>query len=632
MCGIAGYAAAVLTDSARTAMPAMLLSLARRGPDAEGIYTWSSAIFGHRRLSIFDLSDAGRQPMLSDDGQIGIVFNGAIYNFLDLRRDLETHGHRFRSRCDTEVLVRGYEQWGIDALVSKLRGMFAFAIWDQRRRTLSLVRDRLGVKPLIYTTKNGALAFASTVRALRQAGLAGEIDTTAVAEFLEFGWVTDDRSIYRGLYKLPAGTILEWRDGVITQRRYWTVPEGPETSRITFEDAVAETERLLIESVKLRLEADVPVGALLSGGVDSSLVCWAMAKLNANIKAFTVSTPGEAGDEAAAAVETARILGIPHELVDLSSAQPPSLDELISAYAEPFACSSALGMLRVSRAVKPMATVLLTGDGGDDVYLGYPFHNHFWMTQRLARTLPAFAPALWASVRPIFDLIPPLRRPKHFLDYATGGLGAVTRVFDGLPYYHAMGLLGERIASATLSQRQIPLSFASARNLLADYLRYEYRTRFVAEFMTKVDAGTMQHAIEARSPLLDHVLWEFAASLPFSVRLHKAVLKSVLREIARRRIGPQVSSRKKQGFTIPVGTWLTGRWKARLEEEFAGGSILERDGWLRPGAIGAAMRQAAARGQTPNQLWYLLVLECWMKADLAEDGSILARHGHPVPA
>jgi asparagine synthase (glutamine-hydrolysing) len=619
MCGIAGYVGTELPESARAAIPAMLLSLARRGPDAEGTATWPSAILGHRRLSIFDLSDAGRQPMLSDDGQIGVLFNGAIYNFLELRADLEALGHRFRSRCDTEVLVRGYQQWGIDVLVPKLRGMFAFAVWDQPRRTLTLVRDRLGVKPLIYTTRNGAIAFASTVSALRQAGLTGEIDTTAVMEFLEFGWVTDDRTIYQGVSKLAAGTILEWRDGALTQRRYWTLPDVDENSRITFEEAVEETERILVESVKLRLEADVPVGALLSGGIDSSLVCWAMAKLNAKIKAFTVGTPGDDSDETAAAVETARILGIPHQVVDLSSSEAPSLDELISAYGEPFACSSALGMLRVSRAVKPMATVLLTGDGGDDVYLGYPFHKHFWMTQRVARSLPGFAPALWQTFRPLVDVIPPLRRPKHFLDYATGGLGAATRVFDGLPYYYRMGLLGERIASATIAQRQIPLSHDSARRLLSEYLKYEYRMRFVAEFMTKVDGGTMRHAIEARSPLLDHKLWEFAASLPFSVRLHGGMLKAVLREIARRRIGPQVAFRKKQGFTVPVGNWLAGRWKNRLQEEFASGSVLERDGWLRPGAIGEAITQAERRGQAPNQLWYLLVLECWMKLNGAGD-------------
>jgi asparagine synthase (glutamine-hydrolysing) len=619
MCGIAGYVGTELPESAGTAIPTMLLSLAHRGPDAQGIAAWPSAILGHRRLSIFDLSDAGRQPMLSEDGQIGVVFNGAIYNFLELRADLEAHGHRFRSRCDTEVLLRGYQQWGLDVLAPKLRGMFAFAVWDQPRRTLSLVRDRLGVKPLIYTRRNGNLAFASTVSALRQAGLAGEIDATAVTEFLEFGWVTDDRTIYQGVSKLPAGTILEWRSGAITQRRYWTLPEADERSRISFDEAVEETERMLLESVKLRLEADVPVGALLSGGVDSSLVCWAMAKLNANIKAFTVGTPGNDADETAAAVKTARNLGIPHEVVDLSAAEPPSLHELLSAYGEPFACSSALGILRVSRAVKPLATVLLTGDGGDDVYLGYPFHKHFWMAQRLARRLPGFAPPLWRTLRPLADVLPPLRRPKHFVDYATGGLGAVTRVFDGLPYYHRMGLLGERIASATIAPRRIPLSHDSARRLLSDYLGYEYRMRFVGEFMTKIDGGTMRYAIEARSPLLDHKLWEFAASLPFSVRLHNGLLKAVLREIARRRIGPQVAFRKKQGFTIPVGDWLVGRWKKRLEEEFAAGSVLERDGWLRPGAIGQAIAHAERRGQAPNQLWYLLVLESWMKLNGTRD-------------
>lgn len=628
MCGIAGYVGSELPGTARPAVTEMLRSLARRGPDSEGIESWPCAIFGHRRLSIFDLSDAGRQPMLSDDGRIGILFNGAIYNFLELRRELESHGHRFRSRCDTEVLLRGYQQWGIDVLVPKLHGMFAIAVWDETRRALTLVRDRLGVKPLIYTIRNGCLAFASTVRALRQAGLTGDLDPTAMNEFLEFGWVTDDRTIFQGVEKLAAGAILEWCGGAVTQRRYWTLPDVDEHSTISFEEAVEETERLLVEAVRLRLEADVPVGALLSGGIDSSLICWAMAKLNANIKSFTVGTPGDQSDETAAAVETARILGIPHDVVQLSSAEPPSLDELVAAYGEPFACSSALGMLRVSRAVKPKATVLLTGDGGDDVYLGYPFYKHFWAAQRLARRLPDFAPALWRAIRPVADRIPPLRRPKHFLDYATGGKGAVTRVFDGLPYYHRLGLLGHRISSATIAQRQIPLSLDSARNLLSDMLRYENRMRFVAEFMTKVDGGTMQYAIEARAPLLDHKLWEFAAALPFSVRLHDGNLKAVLREIARRRIGPQVAFRKKQGFTIPVNHWLVGRWKSRLEEEFAAGSLLERDGWLRPGAIQQAIQEAAARGSAPNQLWYLLVLESWMKAEARQEtapaGAVLA--------
>jgi asparagine synthase (glutamine-hydrolysing) len=593
----------------------MVRSLARRGPDGDGIYQWPTGIFGHRRLAIFDLSDAGRQPMLSADGQVGVTFNGAIYNFPDLRADLEKAGHRFHSQTDTEVLVEGYREWGIDGLVPRLRGMFAFAIWDNSQRSLYLVRDRLGVKPLVYWTGRGQIAFASTVRALRDANLVDEIDPTAVLEYLEWGFVTDERTIYSGAHKVQAGTIVEWRNGELRQRRYWTLPEVrpdlSDTPRITFEEAVEETERLLIEAVRLRLFADVPVGALLSGGIDSGLVCWAMTKLNANIRAFTVGTPGSAADETGPARDTARMLGIDHEVVDVSFEQPPSMEELISAYGEPFGCSSALAMLRVSQIVKPKATVLLTGDGGDDVFLGYPFHRHFWAAQRLARAIPRPAARLWPTVRPIIDAIPRMRRMKHFMDYATGGLGAVTRVFDGLPFYGRHRLLGDRIASSTVAQRLMPLSFNSARNILPEFLVYEQNLRFVAEFMTKVDGGTMHYALEARSPFLDQELWNFAATLPFSLRLHGGELKAILREIARRRIGRPMASRKKQGFTIPVQEWLPA-WKNDLKDSLRD-SVLEREGWMAPGSMATAFQHVSANGQAPKQLWYLLVLEHWMR-------------------
>jgi asparagine synthase (glutamine-hydrolysing) len=573
---------------------------------------WPQATLGHRRLAILDLSAAGHQPMLSDDGQTAVVFNGCIYNFLDLRKELEAAGHRFRSNCDTEVLTRGYEQWGIDALVLRLHGMFAFAIWDNRRRALALVRDRLGVKPLVYAVQGKRLAFASTVTALHAAGLIDEIDPQAVLEFLEFGYVTDERTIYQGAAKLPAASILEWQDGKVSQRSYWSLPDASQSSRISFEEAVEETERLLVEAVRLRLHADVPIGALLSGGIDSTLVCWAMAKLNANVKAFTVGVPGNAVDEASDAAQTARQLGIPHEIVALPHVEGGLLEELTDAYGEPFGCSSALAMLRVSQAVKPMATVLLTGDGGDDVFLGYPFQQHFWMAQRLAGRLPEWASSGWRTVRPVADAMPALRRPKHFLDYATGGLGAVTRVHDGLPYYQQRGLLGEKLAGAELPQRKIPLSSRAARRLLSDVLQYDQKTRFVGEFMTKVDGGTMFHGIEARSPFLDSQLWEFAAVLPLQVRLHGGVLKAILREIVRKRIGPQVAFRKKQGFTIPVEQWLATRWKCVLGE-MAQDSLLEREGWLSPGRLSRAVQEGMGRGSIPTQIWYLLVLEHWRR-------------------
>jgi asparagine synthase (glutamine-hydrolysing) len=620
MCGIAGYAGVDEPEHARGILRKMVGAIAGRGPDGEGFEEWPQAWLGHRRLAIIDLSDAGRQPMLSDDRQTGVVFNGCIYNFVEIRTELERHGHRFRSQCDTEVLVRGYEQWGIDDLVKRLRGMFAFAIWDERRKTLNLVRDRLGVKPLIYAVKNGRIGFASTVTALRAAGLAGEIDSQAVLEFLEFGYVTDERTIFSEASKLGAGELLEWKDGRVSKRTYWTLPEADESSKIGFEEAVEETERLLVESVKLRLVADVPIGVLLSGGIDSTLVCWALQKLNANITAFTVGTPGDPGDETEATRETAAILGIPHQVVTLPRQEDGMLGQLTAAYGEPFACSSALGMLQVSAAVKPHATVLLTGDGGDDVFLGYEFQRQYFHIEQFARKLPRAAVPLWKAVRPVFQAAPPLRRAKHLFDYATGGLGQVNRAHDGLPFFESRGMMGGQLRGRELQQRNIAASLDSARNLLTDLLRYQQRMWFVSEFMTKVDGGTMYHALEARSPLLDQKMWEFAARLPFGTRLNQNVLKAILREIARRRVGPAVASRKKQGFTIPVERWLAGPWRNVLTEA-ARRPLVEQGGWIREGAFKTAVEASRERDEIPRQLWFLTVLENWLRYNARETSS-----------
>jgi asparagine synthase (glutamine-hydrolysing) len=630
MCGIAGHITRNPSPQADQPVKAMLASLARRGPDSDGLANWPGATLGHRRLAILDLSPAGHQPMLSEDGQIGLVFNGCIYNFMELRADLEKRGRQFHSRCDTEVLLRGYQEWGIDALVPRLRGMFAFAIWDHPRGVLTLVRDRLGVKPLAYCVRNGEIAFASTVAALRATGFGAEIDPQAVLEFLEYGYVTEDRSIFEGIAKLAPATILEWRGGQITERQYWQLPETDESSRITFEEAVEETERLLVESVGLRLISDVPIGVLLSGGIDSALVCWAMREWKANIKAFTVRAPDDPSDESADAARTARALGIAHEIVDMPEARF-SLDDLASAYSEPFACASAQAMLWVSQSVKPKATVLLTGDGGDDIYLGYPFFRNAWHAQRLARRLPNAAPPIWRAVRGAFPEAGPGRRIKSLLDYATGGLGAHLRAHDGLPYYERRSLLGERLAGATLPQRGIADSLPSAKRLLAGVFTHHRQIHFTSEFMPKVDGGTMYYSIEARAPFLDHKLWEFAAALPPEIRFHGGRLKAVLREIARRRVGPEVALRKKQGFTVPVERWLAGRWSG-LFDELQGDTVLERDGWIRRGSLAEPLRDAAQKHWVPGQLWRLLVLEHWLRRNHGSqplDAAAEARNASP---
>lgn len=352
-----------------------------------------------------------------------------------------------------------------------------------------------------------------------------------------------------------------------------------------------------------------------------------MAKSNANIKAFTVSTPDDPADEGPATQETARILGIPHEIVTLPREQHGMLDELTASYGEPFGCQSALAMLRVSAAVKPHATVLLTGDGGDDVFLGYSFHHDYLRAQRLARALPGFAGPVWRSVRPLVHAIPPLRRPKHFLDYATGGLGAVSRAHNGLPFFHSRNMLGDRLSGRDLPQRHIPLSAAAARNLLSEFLDYQQRMWFVAEFMTKVDGATMYHGLEARSPFLDHKLWEFAARLSPQLRLRGGVLKAILREIVSRRISPAIASRKKQGFTIPVERWLLNHWSEALDG-IGEGCVLEREGWIRPGALQACIAEASQHQSAPRQLWFLVVLEHWMRK---QSGQAL-RASQPLPA
>ena len=591
---------------------------ARRGPDAEGLDVWNNAVLGHRRLSIFDLSAAGKQPMMTPDRKLAVVFNGAIYNFRDLRAELDAKGCRFVSQTDTEILLHGYREWGIAKLVEKIRGMFAIALWDDLANKLYLFRDRLGVKPLYYTLRaDGSIAFASTARGLRAAGLAGDIDPVALGEYLEFGYVTDERVIYSGLKKLPAGHLLEWSSGTISERSYWTLREADESKPVSFEQAVDETEQLFLEAVKVRLFADVPVGALLSGGVDSSLVCWAIKRLGGNLTAYTISTPGDAADESNDAVLTAQALGIAHKVLPIDPEQISGADQLAAAYGEPFACSSALGMLELSQAIKPEATVLLTGDGGDNVYLGYPEHKHLWMAQRLGNSIPGPFAKAWYGLRHSAEKISALKRPAHFLDYATGGLAAVAEAHDGWPNYQRAGMLGPRLRDLQLAQRSMKWSPESGRRVLTEMLRYDRGGRFVGEYMTKVDGGAMYYALEARSPFLDQAIWEYAGALPYSVRLHGGQLKAVLRELARRHLGDRVAFGRKRGFTIPAQKWLAGRWLKQAKSLFAD-SLLERGGWIKSAAVLQQLDAAAQRRWAPLQLWYLFVLENWLRYEKAD--------------
>ena len=610
MCGIAGFASTGPLNGRDHGVEAMTADLHRRGPDGTGFSNWPAAVLGHRRLAIIDLSERGRQPMVSEDGAIGLVFNGAIYNFVELRNELEAAGCRFQSDTDTEVLLHGYRVWGIRELTRRCSGMFAYAIWDERSGELFLVRDRLGVKPLLYAVRQDGLAFASTARALRAAGLAGAINDQAVIDFLEWGVVPEQQSIYAGIEKLPPATIARWHEGRLDLHRYWHPPTADRREVLTFQDAVDRTEELLLASARRRTRADVPIGALLSGGIDSALVCWALREAGSSVQAYTFAAPGEPEDETADARRCADELGIPLVVLKTDAAET-DWDDLSTAYAEPFACASALGMLRLSKAAREAVTVLITGDGGDDVFLGYPHHRFLHSAQRIARGTPE-AVARMAQGSGLTSSGPG-RRMRNFASYLTGGLGAFLQVRNSARYFETEGLLGARLRGSIPASRTVAPVPGSGRTVLDDYLEYAREHQFVAEYLAKVDGSTMHYALEARSPFLDHELWEFGASLPYSIRLRGGLQKAVLREIARRRISERVAAGRKRGFEVPIQSWMSGRWRQRIEELLQS-PALTAGGWLDGEAILKRVRQGSMPG---TQLWYAVVLESWLRREAA---------------
>lgn len=615
MCGIAGWInPQAHSHEVGARLRRMLDAMARRGPDGQGVHLADGVALGHRRLAIFDLSEAGAQPMATPDGQVVVTFNGAIYNWLALRAALETVGHRFRTQTDTEVLLLGYREWGIDGLLQRIEGMFAFGLWDAEQRTIHLVRDRLGVKPLIFGRPTpDSLCFASTPGALHAAGFGGEISPRALGASLRLGYVPDEMCIWEGLEKLPPAHILTWKAGSpATIRRYWNQPIAAPSGVISFEDAVEATEAALLEAVRLRLAADVPVGCLLSGGIDSSLVAWAASRLHAGVRTFTVSTPGDPADESPIARATAQRLGLPHEVLPLDGGMA-SLDELIAAYTEPFGVSSALGLLKVSEAIRPHATVVLTGDGGDEGFLGYPEHRYFRTAERLANATPASIAGLAGKVAESWLRAGagPLRRPLRLLDYAMRGMAAVhdaQRSQWEAEWHQCAGLrLDETLPPLATSK-----SATAGRELLRDYVEHQRRTAFVGEYLPKVDGGAMHHALEARSPFLDHNLWTLAGGLPHEVRLHGGQLKAILRELARRHLGAELATARKRGFTIPVERWIATGAQPMMDR-LLDDSPLVSGGWCTRAGVEQLVGAARRNGTASTFTWHLLATDAWLR-------------------
>ncbi len=621
MCGITGLAGSLRTD--RQTLLRMNDALHHRGPDGEGFYWDDHVGLGMRRLAIIDV-EGGNQPIFNEDGTVCVVFNGEIYNFQDLRQALEQRGHRFATSSDTEAVVHAYEEYG-PGCVEHLWGMFALAVWDQREQRMLLARDRLGKKPLVYyQAPDGGLAFASELHALLQhPAVPQRVDPRAIDDYLTYLYVPAPTTAYRDIRKLPPAHRLVWQAGRITVERYWHVRFGEKRS-ISEDEALEQFGELLRDAVRRRLIADVPLGAFLSGGMDSSSVVAEMAELSsAPVKTFSIGFGERDYDELAYARQVAERFGTEHHEFVVEPRALDILPTLVEHYGEPYADSSAVPSYYVSQMTRRHVTVALNGDGGDELLAGYERH---WAARIAARydTIPRFV--RHGLIRPLIPLVPEprqrrafLRRAKRFM--AAAHLPVLDRYLHWVGCYtpaQKLGLYADDFVHELrgndpghwLSEALAPEPHLDPVDAVqrADTLMY-----LPQDCLVKMDIASMANSLEARSPFLDHRLVEFCASLPSSYKLRGRTSKVLLRRLMRDRLPPAILTRPKMGFGVPVGQWLRGELRPLLEETLLSTRFNDR-GYFRPPAVRALVDEhLSQRADRTAHIWALLMLELWFR-------------------
>ncbi len=617
MCGIAGF----VSDEplGRALLEAMVASLQHRGPDDEGIGLWNfdAALsgnnsgrvgLGQKRLSIIDLSPMGRNPMPWDEERLWITFNGEIYNFRELRLELEGFGHRFRSRTDTEVILAAYDQWG-EACVDRFVGMFAFGLWDAARRRLFLARDRFGKKPLYYAEYAGRFVFASELKALlTDPEFPREIDPEALSLYLRYGYVPAPYSVFRAARKLRPGHTAALENGRLAIRQYWdpVAIALSERKELRDEEAQQQFENLLRDAVRHRMISDVPLGAFLSGGIDSSLVVALMQEQSAQpVKTFTIRFENPAYNEADYAAAVANHLGTDHHEEICTVSQMLDLIEVIPEFFdEPFADSSALPTYLVSKITRQHVTVALSGDGGDELFFGYPRYHFFekgdWLlrTPRLVRRTAA---ALVGSIpkRRFQRAAEVLEQDEadRYARFVTWWPRRTIEQLTGRPAYDNPVYTQAAIRLQPLASEERPPVLDSITYLPEDIL-------------TKVDRASMAVSLEARAPLLDHRVAELALRLPLRMKYRGGVSKWLLRQILYKKVPPNLIERPKMGFGVPLRDWFRGPLRGRMEDLLAGPQ-LEALG-LDPRPARALWKDfLAKRSQRPELLWSLFALTSW---------------------
>lgn len=620
MCGIAGvmFHEPAPSDMLAGLCERMNRCIAHRGPDHTASWIGEERVaLGYRRLAIVDLSPDGNQPVFAHDGRLVMVFNGEIYNHIEIRAELQQLGVWFRGHSDTEVLLAAIDRWGLETALAKSAGMFAFALWDGSTRVLRLVRDRSGKKPLYYAQAGGALYFASEIKSIRDgARVPVTIDHESLHHYLTLSYIPGPRTAYREIVEVPPGSWLEVTPGGRPSiKTYWTLPAPAEQAPI--EDVDAELERLLSQAIRQRMRADVEVGIFLSGGIDSGLIAaLAQRETSTPVRAFTIAFDDPAHDETEHATAVARHLGVNHEVIRVTPDVQALLPKIAAAYDEPFGDSSAIPTYAVSRAAAERVKVVLNGEGADELFGGYRRQLAMW---RLAPYAAAASQVPGLSA--LADSLPAptgFRTPYSLFYRAARGIGLapldryIVWGGDGFTEEEKARLMPDSRQRATTAALGEQVGWPLHRGLVGDFMALDFMSMLADCLLVKIDIATMAHSLEGRSPFLDHRLVEWAARLPRSAIFSAPGTKPLLRKLASKLLPPQVVTAPKRGFEIPMRRWTRGELAPMI-----------RDVCLDPNGVIASMMDISEvralldhkwpldEDRWSKRVWYLLMLGLW---------------------
>lgn len=615
MCGIVGGWAP--NGISRRAIDESLDAIRHRGPDDSGVFQDGDVFLGNRRLSIIDLA-GGKQPISNEDSTVAVVFNGEIYNYLELVTELQSKGHTFRTKTDTETLVHLYEQYGT-GMCERLRGMFAFAIWDSRNRLLYLSRDRFGKKPLYYSFRCGQLLFSSELKALRplahSVGHEWRIRDQAVFDYLSLGFVPQPDTVFEDVFSLEAAEWMLYDGRQIKSEKYWDLAYLPK-SKHGYKDVLDQTRTLVAESVRLRLRSDVPLGVFLSGGIDSSVIAYEASRaVRESLSAFTVKMPDESLDESDVAKRTSGHLNIRHKVLSLDIDPVRDIQEVVRVYDQPFADPSAIPSLRISRVAGEHVKVILNGDGGDEVFAGYRrylaarYGNLVaWLPEAVLGLIGGFLQNWTSDRRSIIGFLARLlkglacRKPERYLRWTLDML----QDKDKTEIWLARAMRPtERLIDATLPQ---------GLSRLDTMLCGDVRIILLGDLLVKMDMASMASSVEARSPLMDHELAQFIATLPESFKIRNGTTKSILRDAYADVLPREVIRGRKRGFEPPLTRWLAVELKPLLLDTLASNSSEVRS-YIDGSVVDSLLNGDSWRStNTATLLYALLVLELWLRS------------------